>query len=378
METINKRPDTVVLKKTHTYIIIPAYQPSEALIPLVRSIVKEGYSVVIVDDGSGQKYSNIFISLMPVATILKHSVNRGKGEALKTAIEYLIKIPAAENVITMDADGQHLVPDMEKVARASWKHPEELILGVREFKENVPLRSKFGNTITRSVFRIVSGSKVSDTQTGLRGFGSCLFDYMLGIDGDRYEYEMNVLLHAKERGILIQEIPIATVYADNKNSTSHFNTVKDSIRIYKDIFKFASSSMISFAVDYLLFSFFLSLTSGLSISLILSNVSARIISAGVNFTLNQRAVFKDSQPISKTLPKYAALALCILAANTMILSFLTDFVMLNPLVAKIITELLLFFVSYIVQSLFIFSKNRMAKKRIFSGKEQMTTGIQVK
>lgn len=118
----------------------------------------------------------------------------------------------------------------------------------------MPLRSRIGNELTRSVFHLISGVRVSDTQTGLRAFGTEMIPEFLVIEGERYEYEMNVPITMAKKKVHIREIPIKTIYKDDDNSTSHFRTVRDSLRIYKDILKFTFSSFSSFVLDYLLFS----------------------------------------------------------------------------------------------------------------------------
>ena len=346
-------------KKKETVAVIPAYQPSEGLIGLAMRISGSGYRVIVVDDGSGEGYEYIWEALrnMRRVRVLYHDVNRGKGAALKTAFEYIQWAGLDMNyIVTMDADGQHLVGDMEKVCRACWEEPDKLILGSREFGKDVPFKSGMGNKITRVIFRMVSGTKVRDTQTGLRAFHRIQLPDMLSVDGDRYEYEMNVLLSCRKNEIAIREVPIHTVYLDETNSCSHFHPVRDAIRIYGNILKFASASFISFLADYLLFIMFLPLLSGFSYGLVISNVAARILSAILNYSLNAKAVFRDDQPIAKTLPKYIALALFILGANSVILSFFVDLLGIYPQLAKIMTEMILFILSFTVQTLFIFRK----------------------
>lgn len=171
-------------------------------------------------------------------------------------------------------------------------HSDSLILGSRALADNVPLRSRFGNTVTRFVYRLASGVKVHDTQTGLRACSCRLLSWMLEVKGDRYEYEMNVLLECSKADIPIREVPIKTIYLDG-NKSSHFDTVKDSIRIYKEILKFSASSLASFVIDYLLYSVMVLLTAGIGaeISLVISNVTARLVSATVNYNINRRYVF---------------------------------------------------------------------------------------
>ena len=111
-----------------------------------------------------------------------------------------------------------------------------LILGKRIRNNNTPIRSKIGNSITRFIYRLATGLDVYDTQSGLRVFNNSLVDYLIDIEGNRFEYEMNVLLKCATHKIEIREVEIETIYIDN-NSGSHFNTIKDSYRIYKDIIK---------------------------------------------------------------------------------------------------------------------------------------------
>lgn len=120
------------------------------------------------------------------------------GAAIKTALAYIKKeVWGNELIGIMDCDGQHLPEDMMKLFQSAWKHTEALVLGVRAVGREMPFRSRFGNQVTRAVYRIVSGVKVSDTQTGLRAFGVKLIDKLLLVKGERYEYEMNNLILAE-------------------------------------------------------------------------------------------------------------------------------------------------------------------------------------
>ncbi len=348
-------------KIKETIAVIPAYKPSRRLISLVDEISSLGYRVLVVDDGSGAESAEVFDSVRMIGRtrVITHEENRGKGAALKTAFDFIHNEDIGINyIVTLDADGQHLVSDMEKVAATAWENPSKLILGSRDFDKDVPFKSRMGNKITRNVFRMISGSAVRDTQTGLRAFSRMNLCNFMEIDGSRYEYEMNVLMSCKKYGIDILEVPIETVYLDETNSDSHFHPVKDAVRIYSNIFKFAGASFISFLADYLLFIIFLPIMSGLTYGIFIANVAARILSAMLNYTLNSRAVFKDDQPAVKTLPKYIALAIFILVANSVILGFFTDILGIVPQAAKIMTEILLFIISFSVQSLLIFGKKQ--------------------
>jgi glycosyltransferase involved in cell wall biosynthesis len=247
-----------------------------------------------------------------------HSGNKGKGRALKTGLAYIKEnFPKDSVVVTLDADGQHTVKDAIRVCRHAAENPGCLLLGSRSFGGDVPARSRFGNSVTRFVYRLSTGTQVNDTQTGLRAFGFEMIPLMLGVEGERYEYEMNVLLECSRQNIPIKEVEIETIYLNN-NSASHFNTLKDSFRVYREIIKFAASSFTGFVVDYGMYSLLVILTGGLgtSVSIPISNIIARITSASVNYSINKRYVFQNKDSVAKTATQYFVLAACILAGNT--------------------------------------------------------------
>ena len=331
--------------------LIPAYMPDEKMIDVARELHDEGFEVVIVNDGSPEQYDSIFDSAARYAGILRHESNRGKGEALKTGLRYIRMYGKAPYiVVNADADGQHKTEDIIRVAELAAVNRSSLVLGSRKLEGKVPFKSRAGNAITRLVYRLSTGSTVYDTQTGLRAYSEKLIDRLIEIKGSRYEYEMNMLMELPREGYEIKEVWIDTVYIDN-NTDSHFDPVKDSAKIYKEILKFSASSLLSFGVDYGLFC----LLSALTGSLVFSNILARIVSGTVNFTLNRKIVFQSQSNIAAAAIKYIALALFILVCNTLVLKGLTSFG-LAAYLAKIITEAILFIFNYLVQHSLIFRK----------------------
>ena len=332
--------------------LIPAYEPDEKLAALAESMNQRGFRVLIVDDGSGEAYKSVFADAEPFGTVLHHELNRGKGAAIKTGLEWLADhITGSFSVVTMDADGQHLPGDAVRVCEASEAEPDALILGTRSFRDGAPLRNRIGNAITRWVFHMSTGVRVYDTQTGLRAFSDKLIPILLGVKGERYEYEMNVLMSWAQEKRTIREIPVDTVYIDG-NAHSHFSVVRDSIRIYKEILKFSAASLASFAVDYSLYC----LLSALTGAVVSANVLARIISGSFNYTLNRKLVFESKAGIARSLLQYAALACGILAVNTLCLWVLVTVLGANRYTAKLLVEAVLFVISYFVQKRWIFRK----------------------
>ena len=218
-------------------IIIPSLNPDTKLITLVDELTGGGADkIIIVNDGSDADHTPIFELLKGRGNVivLEHAVNLGKGAALKTAFSYCAEhFRCGKGVITADCDGQHTAKDIFRIAEAMTQTPGRLIMGVRPFsKSSTPWRSYFGNTATNRFYNFIYHINLSDTQTGLRGIPLTELEWMAKIRGQRYDYELNILIQSRRRGLKIEQIPIEIVYFDN-NQGSHFRTVSDSLLIIK-------------------------------------------------------------------------------------------------------------------------------------------------
>lgn len=339
-------------------ILIPAYKPDMKLVELCSQLLThEGLKIVVVDDGSGEEYKPVFDALDKRVHLISYPVNKGKGGALKTGIRYIYsELPDCERLVTADADGQHVFTDIEKVIAKSEECPGTLVLGGRRFDENnVPFRSRAGNAVTRFVFRVATGLNVYDTQTGLRGFDRQCMEKFMNVEGDRYEYEMNMLLKAAEDVIPVHEVTIKTVYLE-ENKSSHFNALKDSFRIYKSILKFAASSFIAFLIEYVVF---LVLHGFLAKEI--ANVIARAVSSMVNFYVNHEIVFKSKEKLWKAAIKYFSLVAVMLVFDTLVLKFFMEVCHIPGWLAKPMTMTLIFFLNYPIQRKFVYKRQDRQK-----------------
>ncbi len=334
-------------------ILIPAYEPDHQLPALVRNLQEADpwLTIVVVDDGSGPDYKDTFDDAARLGCqVLSYAVNGGKGHALKSGFAFIAERFPGHDVVCADSDGQHAVADILAVADSVRHVTASMVLGCRNFTGDVPARSRFGNTVTRGLFRLATGQQITDTQTGLRGYRADMIPWLLTVRGQRYEYELNLLLEAKQAGYGIDSVEIATVYLDG-NSGSHFRPVADSIRIYAPLLKFLGSSLSAFVVDLVMFL----LLSAVTDSLLLAVVGARLVSATVNFMINRRLVFEHGRDTSlrAAASGYVALVLVLLAANYTAIWALTS-IPVPDLPAKILTEAALLGVSYAVQHRFLF------------------------
>lgn len=348
-------------------IIIPSYEPDDRLLKLCEELYKEGLkNVVVVDDGNGKKYEDFFKKIREKYgfKIIIHRINLGKGRGLKDAFNYvLVNMPNAIGCVTADSDGQHLVKDIKRMMDELKKHPDELIIGCRNFdSSNVPTKSKYGNKITKFVLGAFCGVKVSDTQTGLRAIPANMMEDLIDTDGERFEFETNMLIESKNK-YKIRELEIETVYDSKENHSSHFNPVTDSIKIYRNIFKvffkYIFASVASFVIDIVLFTCFCSIFKNLEIGyyIISATVLARIISSLCNYLLNHKLVFESKKSTKNTLYRYVLLVIIQMIVSAVAVQILANtFINTNESIIKIVVDTIIFFCNFFIQKYCIFEK----------------------
>ena len=216
--------------------IIPALNPDNKLIELVKELKNNFNDIIVVNDGSN---SNEIFNKLDGCIILTHEVNKGKGEALKTAFKYYLDNLSNKyvGVICVDADGQHLPSDAVNMSKFL-EEKDKFVLGTRLFNtKETPLRNKTGNRITSRLFKRLYNVYIKDTQSGLRAIPNRLIKDMLEVDGSRFEYELNVLIWLVKMNEDIVQYDIKTVYLKDSNKGSHYKVIKDSCRIYKIMLK---------------------------------------------------------------------------------------------------------------------------------------------
>lgn len=348
-------------------VLIPALEPGPELVTLVAGLVDDDIDVLVVDDGSGPGFGDVFDRCRRLGADVMHlEENLGKGGALRAGLVRVRRTHPGCGVVTADADGQHTLVDIARVrdvldgvgaidaigaeGGVCPAASHEIVLGVRRFDHDVPLRSRVGNLASSWVLRLASGAALGDTQTGLRGLPPERLAWAVEIPGDRYEYEYAMLVRAGREKIGLHQVPIATVYLD-QNAASHFRPVRDSLRVLAPVLAFSVSGLLAFALDTLV----LLLLATLGAPLWLALVAARVLSASGNFAVNRMFVFtgERSSRLAGAAARYAALAIIVLVAGVLLLGAL-DGLGLPLLVAKVATDLVLFVLSYAVQRFVVF------------------------
>ncbi|MCR5584045.1 MAG: bifunctional glycosyltransferase family 2/GtrA family protein [Lachnospiraceae bacterium] len=357
-------------------VVLPSLDPDFRLNLVVDGCLEQGFKeIVIVNDGSDAAHKEPFeiAAKKPGVTVLEHEVNKGKGRALKTAMSWILENRKdAIGIVTVDGDNQHHPEDI-KACAAAMTERHMTVLGCRDFSEpQVPWKSKAGNNITKFVFRAFCGIKISDTQTGLRAFPVETLPMLCECEGERFEFETNMLLEMHSMNIPFSEVKIRTIYEDKENSTSHFHPFRDSFKIYKIIFKYVFSSIASTLVDLVLF-FILNLVlknvitegftlfghefgSGLVV-VFLATAGARLVSSFMNYKVNKHIVFKSDA--DHTMLKYYILAILQMSASALLVYLIShafgEGSVLRTL-CKAVVDTALFFISFRVQKAWVFKK----------------------
>jgi len=337
-------------------VLIPAFQPGKTLAPLVRELAAapEIGVIIVVDDGSGPEFGEVFREIAEDGRVqvLRHVVNLGKGAALKTGMNHAACLfPDSVGVVTADADGQHSPQDVRRVAAALAAEPERLILGARTFDAAAPWRSRVGNRMTRSIMRAVTGQRLSDTQTGLRGVPMDFIPELLKLRATGYEFELDMLVTCRNTARPIRELPISTIYIEG-NRSSHFNPLTDSMRIYFIFVRFLAVSLTTAGIDNVVFIFAMWLWT----SPLLCQAISRFIAGTFQFTAVKRGVFHSRARNVVAAPKYILTTALSGALSYMLIHNLVAFAGMGVVPAKLLAETTLFFFSFVIQRDFVFSQ----------------------
>ncbi len=215
------------MKKTNIYIVIPAYNEEKILETVITRIKKQHFThIIVVDDGSTDKtYER---AKKCKVTVLRHSLNRGKGAAIKTGME-AAKILNADVVVTIDSDGQHNPTDIQKMLDLL-SSGYDVVLGTRMTKiKGMPYFRRIINYLANVIVWVLFGIWVSDSQCGLRAFSKKAFNSIDTIH-DQYEYDSEIIREIKQKKLTYTEIPIKTLYTSYSMNKKKKQTLEGGIK----------------------------------------------------------------------------------------------------------------------------------------------------
>ena len=199
---------------TRAAAIVPAYNEEKTIAKVMEDLMKMGFEVVVVDDGSKDNTYNIASNIIQENNhgfICKHLLNRGLGAALRTGIEAsLMEDP--DVIVTFDADGQHDPQDILNVSKPIINGDADVVVGKRNFRE-MPLSKKLGNQIMNLITLIFYGIKVNDSQSGLRAFNRKAAESIM-INARDYGVSSEIVGEVKRHNLKFKEVTIKTIYTE--------------------------------------------------------------------------------------------------------------------------------------------------------------------
>lgn len=210
-------------------VIIPTYNNDKTLEQVILDVLEYTPDVIVVNDGSTDQTPVILKKFESVKVITVHS-NTGKGYALQLGFHYALK-HRFRYAITIDSDGQHDAHDIPVFLDKIEEEPDSFIIGARNMHhKNVPGASSFGHKFSIFWFRVETGLKVPDIQSGYRLYPLEKLDKMRFL-GRKFEFEVEVLVKLAWKDVNITSIPINVYYAPKGERVSHFRKVPDFTRV---------------------------------------------------------------------------------------------------------------------------------------------------
>jgi len=199
--------------ETNLWVVIAAYNEEKKIAQVISSLKEHKYeNIIVVDDGSKDK-TNI-IAANAGAIVLKHSINRGQGAALKTGMDYAVQ-NNANIIVTFDADGQHNANEIKRLVEPVEKGECEAALGSRflEKTSNVSWHRKIMLKGGAMIVWLFYGIKLTDSHNGFRALTR---DAVIKLDlqADRMAHASEILEQIAKKNIKYKEIPVTITYTD--------------------------------------------------------------------------------------------------------------------------------------------------------------------
>jgi len=197
-----------------TWVVIAAYNEGAVIADVVDGVRREGWSVVVVDDGSRDETAAHARSAG--VTVVRHAVNLGQGAALQTGIDFALRRGAC-HIVTFDADGQHAVEDIPALIAAL--DDADIALGSR-FLGSVEGATRQRMMLLRTAVLMsnrMSGLRLTDAHCGLRAFRAEIAPH-LRITQNRMAHASELLRKTKRSGVRVVEVPCTVRYTAHSMS----------------------------------------------------------------------------------------------------------------------------------------------------------------
>lgn len=223
-----------MIDRTNVAALIPCYFEAKRIREVAARVKQQLDAVLVVDDGSTDGTESE--ARASGVEVTRHTVNQGKGAAIKTGLRALAERPGLEYALILDGDGQHAPEEIPRFLTAANETKAPMLVGNRmSDTRTMPFVRKMTNRFMSSQISKICGQQVPDSQCGFRMIHRDLFLAMVEIATTKFDYETEQLVVASRRGCQIAAVPISTIYGDEK---SKIHPVRDSIRFYEMMQRF--------------------------------------------------------------------------------------------------------------------------------------------
>jgi len=202
--------------------VIPAYNEGKRIGEVITTTLRHVDEVIVVNDFSSDTTSEV--SEKAGATVIDLPENKGAGYATKIGCEYAVKT-GASMIVTIDGDGQHDPNDISKMIAALEHENLDVVFGGRPRNKNMPFENRVGNELISAISRLLFNVNIHDTLTGFHVFTSSAFD-KLKWNSARYGFVSEIVVKVAEHKLLYAEVPIRTIYHDNKKGMRKRDGIK--------------------------------------------------------------------------------------------------------------------------------------------------------
>jgi len=227
-----KQEATIYKQKLSAFkcvVVIPTYNNAGTLAAVVADVKQYSSDIIVVNDGSTDHTSDILSTIKDI-TVIDYPKNRGKGYALKLGLQRACDL-GYRYAISIDSDGQHYADDIPVFIDRIEQSPDSLLIGARNLTaDNMPAKNTFANKFSNFWFRVETGQKLSDTQSGYRLYPLEKLKNLRTLTRG-YEFEVEVIVRAAWRGVKVENVPVKVFYAPAGERVSHFRPLRDFTRI---------------------------------------------------------------------------------------------------------------------------------------------------
>lgn len=209
------------ITKANTWVVIPGLNEEKYIATVLKKVLQQTKNIIVVDDGSTDAMPRLAKKYTP--HVLSHSVNLGKGAALKTGCEYAFSKLGANAVIFMDSDDQHDPEELPQFFKAL--AISDVVFGVRSFDTKMPLFRIMMNRLASVVIYFLFGKYIPDIPSGFKAFTKKAYQKLIW-DSTDYSVEMEIAAKTAKYKIGFTIIPIKTIYHDFERGMTILDTIR--------------------------------------------------------------------------------------------------------------------------------------------------------